>query len=242
MGMSEAEVFCKLKEFRQSYGAKRLEELGLSSIIGPYDELLSQDYVLLEEARIMCQNRALVQLISDMPAFLEAYDRLIFEGAQGLLLDDLYEKYAPHLTPSRTGCHNSVAFLQEYALMEEAVRLVYITRSYITRHGAGPLPYEITDYDCRGNWTDLTNVPNPWQGTLRYARHGNFVEFLEPVVEDLEREGVLGKLPVTLFITHLNETGGCMWMQGDPVSMDTLFAETAHVFSEYILSKSAINE
>ena len=41
-----------------------------------------------------------------------------------------------------------------------------------------PLPYsgesDVQKYDI----TDLTNQPNPWQGTMRFAPHGSIEEFL----------------------------------------------------------------
>ncbi len=239
---TEEELLEKLRNIRSRYTRKRLEELHISSIIGPYLELLTSDYVLEKEAMTMVENRRYVDVVSDMKSFFGGYEQLIFEGAQGLLLDDLYEKYAPHLTPSRTGCHNPLAFLREHGLLEEKPTITYVTRSYVTRHGAGPLPYEITDFDCRANWTDFTNVPNPWQGTLRYARHGAIDEFLEPICEDLREWGVLGNQHIQLLITHLNETNHQVWCKDRAYSVEEFAKEIEHVIGNCILSESPINE
>ena len=43
---------------------------------------------------------------------IKKYNTLIFEGAQGLMLDENY-KYFPHVTHSKTGIENVMKFLLE---------------------------------------------------------------------------------------------------------------------------------
>jgi adenylosuccinate synthase len=44
----------------------------------------------------------------------------------------------------------------------------YVTRCYLTRHGAGPLRDELPGHPF--GWSDPeTNVCGPWQGEFRYA-------------------------------------------------------------------------
>jgi hypothetical protein len=47
----------------------------------------------------------------------------------------------------------------------------YLTRPYITRHGAGPLPNEVSFEEISQffNIVDTTNMPNDYQGSIRYA-------------------------------------------------------------------------
>lgn len=86
---------------------------------------------------------------------------IIFEGAQGLLLDQNSGGF-PHVTRSNTGIENVVRICREEDWVLDEV--VYVTRHYATRHGAGPFPLE-------GTWggvvDDPTNVPNTYQQTLR---------------------------------------------------------------------------
>lgn len=89
---------------------------------------------------------------------------LIFEGAQGLLLDKDNKAMWPHVTSSNTGCKNIAAILSELATTHP-VDVVYVSRWYTTRHGAGPLPYEYSSI----SFPDSTNIPNPHQGTLRFG-------------------------------------------------------------------------
>jgi hypothetical protein len=41
----------------------------------------------------------------------------------------------------------------------------YVSRTYLTRHGAGPLPGHAPSMA----FEDTTNLPHPWQGSLRFA-------------------------------------------------------------------------
>lgn len=87
---------------------------------------------------------------------------VLFEGAQGLMLDEGREDLFPHVTRSRTGLTNVVLLADEFGI--ESLDVTYVTRSYLTRHGAGPLPGE-----CDWHFVDETNGPNRFQGNLRFA-------------------------------------------------------------------------
>lgn len=65
----------------------------------------------------------------------------IFEGSQGLLLDQNYGFY-PHVTPSNTGCQN----IPELNFGNRPGTLWYVTRAYATRHGAGPMSNELSSW------------------------------------------------------------------------------------------------
>jgi len=101
--------------------------------------------------------------ICDDPYTSKGYEVIIFEGAQGLLLDQYYG-YFPHVTRSNCGLKNISKLLHrhKYAFIE----VNYITRSYTTRHGPGPLKNEM---HMPESVVDNTNIFNEWQGHLRYA-------------------------------------------------------------------------
>lgn len=65
---------------------------------------------------------------------------LIFEGAQGVLLDETYG-FHPHTTWSTCTYQNAVTALRNAGLELPLTRLG-VTRTYQTRHGAGPFPTE----------------------------------------------------------------------------------------------------
>lgn len=97
------------------------------------------------------------------PATMADFRDPLFEGAQGLLLDQNRREYFPHLTRSNTGMQNVRALCKEVRI--EKIDAYYVSRTYLTRHGAGPLPGE----DPAMSFADDTNVPHPWQGRLRFA-------------------------------------------------------------------------
>lgn len=87
----------------------------------------------------------------------------VFEGAQGLLLDQNNKTFFPHVTHSNTGAKN-VKILCEQAGITD-VELYYVSRTYLTRHGAGPLP----GWNDHMAYHDNTNIKNRYQGELRFA-------------------------------------------------------------------------
>lgn len=201
-GMSCDSLVAELRRIRSEYLPRRLDELGLGSgDAGEYGELLSDESVLHNAAQGMLTGAQQVELIE--PKQTEKYGAVIFEGAQGLLLDEYRLEFAPHLTTSRTGLHNPMDIMGSLFTGERA-EAVYVTRSYVTRHGNGRLPHEGEAGTAELRITDLTNVPNEWQGRLRLAPHGSAAEFLAPVLEDSDGAGVSR----SLMITHLNETDG----------------------------------
>ncbi len=108
-----------------------------------------------------CERMAKAVFIADTKTAL-AKPNIIFEGAQGLLLDEKHP-FFPHVTRSRTGLTN-VSLMAEVIGLKE-IGVVYVTRSYMTRHGAGPFPSE----DKSMAFADQTNCPNDWQGSLRFG-------------------------------------------------------------------------
>jgi adenylosuccinate synthase len=87
----------------------------------------------------------------------------VFEGAQGLMLDQNNKAMFPHVTHSNTGMKNVDALCAQAGITEKEI--YYVSRTYLTRHGAGPLPGEDTSL----SYEDDTNLPTHFQGALRFA-------------------------------------------------------------------------
>lgn len=155
----------KLIYIKNSYTAVRLKELGINRIPEPYDELIGNDGIM-ENYIYDVKNMMDMIKIADID-MLSSFETIIFEGAQGLLLDQNHE-YFPHVTRSNTGMKNVISLLKGASLTEEAVEIIYVTRAYATRHGAGPFPAELPEKPY-SKIKDLTNVPNAFQGTLRFG-------------------------------------------------------------------------
>ncbi|MCG8474238.1 MAG: adenylosuccinate synthetase, partial [Cytophagales bacterium] len=151
----------------KDYVIARLKRLGVKSInLDDLENMFS--YEIIRRYALDFQlmlSRATVVKNSE---FLKKYNDIIFEGGQGLLLDMNKLEYFPHLTRSKTGLTNVVDILNDAGLQDEKVDVNYITRCYLTRHGAGYLPREL-DHKPYEKVLDLTNTPNEFQGKLRFA-------------------------------------------------------------------------
>jgi adenylosuccinate synthase len=88
---------------------------------------------------------------------------VVFEGAQGVLLDE-WHGFHPYTTWSTTTFANADKLLAEAGMTGEATRLG-VLRVVTTRHGPGPLVTE----DPTLRLTDPHNPTNPWQGRFRFG-------------------------------------------------------------------------
>ena len=94
---------------------------------------------------------------------LRASGTIIFEGAQGVLLDENFG-FHPHTTWSTTTFSNADALLDEAQYEGRRYRLG-VLRSYFTRHGAGPLVTE--DDELGARLSEPHNLGTGWQGRFR---------------------------------------------------------------------------
>lgn len=88
---------------------------------------------------------------------------VVFEGAQGVLLDEWYG-FHPYTTWNTTTLENAETLLSECNYSGEVSRLGVI-RSYATRHGAGPFVSESTELTRL--LPDPHNGLGKWQGAFR---------------------------------------------------------------------------
>ena len=142
----------------------------------------------------------------DNPADLfDRYDTIIYEGGQGLALSMTNEDDFPHLTPSVTGARKMIMHVHNYFGIDADIDMTYVTRSYITRHGNGPMD----GIDAKvALEVDATNQPNPWQGTLRFAYFDE--DALYKMFKRIKQDGdndytkSMKHLKRNLVITHAN--------------------------------------
>lgn len=97
---------------------------------------------------------AVAILPGDQLAAFAAAGRLVFEGAQGVLLDE-WRGLHPYTTWSTVEPRNARAML---ARIDAPGYVLGVTRAYQTRHGAGPFPSEDAALE----------IPEPHNGTGRY--------------------------------------------------------------------------
>ena len=173
----------KLKKIETEYVENRLKHeygLTISDLPDEYAKALTDKRNI--DMFVFYINEFLkdVKVLGD--SVLKRFDNIVFEGAQGLLLDQNNTEYFPHVTTSNTGIKNVMDILQKNAFKGK-IDIYYMSRCYITRHGAGPLANEITDKPY-SKVEDLTNVPNEFQGALRYS-YLNFDLLSKEILKDL---------------------------------------------------------
>ena len=153
----------RLRRIRTEWVPARLATLGVASVPEQIDAALADDAVI---GRFLAECADYLDRVGLWPdRRLGEKGNVIFEAAQGLLLDQDYGAF-PFVTRSNTGLRNILAIAEEAGLA--AIDATYVTRAYTTRHGAGPLPGETQSLDGVAVH-DPTNMPNAWQGTLRLA-------------------------------------------------------------------------
>lgn len=223
------------------------EDISEKLIAYTYERLLELDILITDSIKNKIENKNIyINFLYDLRFMydntelgelccLKKYDNLIFESAQGLLLDQYNIEYFPHLTPTSTGCENPSYYLDELNIRDD-IEICYISRTYMTRHGAGRLDYECKKEDINPDMYDLTNVPNPWQQTIRYGkidiealkeRINKDSKFIEKIADDYK---------VTFCLTHLNETDGKIFSTSDDNIEINYTSDKEGIISEKSLS------
>lgn len=127
-------------------------------------------------------------------------DYIIFENGQGLGLDKNISN--DWHTTSNTGITNPIEMLKDKN--DFSAEVCYVTRSYLTRHGKGPLEQATDKNEINSMMLDRTNLFNDFQGPLRYG-------FLEDddqadrIIKDYSL--VMGdhRFKYNMAVTHCNE-------------------------------------
>lgn len=96
-------------------------------------------------------------------------DSVIYEGAQGVLLDENFG-FHPHTSASTSTFANAIA------LAGPGLRKIGVVRSHMTRHGAGPMPTEdpsmplpVGECNATGEWQGRFRIGAFDEALFRYA-------------------------------------------------------------------------
>lgn len=127
----------------------------------------------------------------------------VFEGSQGLLLDMDNKEFFPHVTHSNTGMKNVEILCAQAGITD--IEPWYVSRTYLTRHGAGTLPGE----NGALSYEDNTNHRTQFQGQLRFAP-------LDSKLRDRCSKDA-GRRPWKLALTHCD--------QEEPSNLADLYAD-----------------
>lgn len=217
-------LFNKIKEIRDNYFSKKFERDNL-----PYNEDLQIEEIFWKDDRIIelyvedCKKMLSLVDIVDEKDVLNEYDYVVFEGAQGLLLDWGNREYMPNLTASRTGLTNVISLID---LIEDEVdfEVCYATRSYFTRHGAGKFLSEVKNKEILGvTEVDKTNFKNLWQGSFRYG-YFDYNLFIKTIYNDLgniknSKKINSDKVKKSICVSHLDETNNKIKLNNMDIGM-----------------------
>lgn len=178
------------------------ERLGIENIPDDVLTLIQSDdlkYKFIQTVEFFCDHC----IFKRDNLFLNKYDSWVFENGQGLLLDQSLDSCGYRTTPSNTGVKNALEMIEQFH--GNNVEVVYVSRSYLTKHGAGYFPNECSPQEIGNIESDMTNVPNPCQGSIRYAPL-NMKELLKRVYNDYANVMDNGnRWCCSLAFTHLNE-------------------------------------
>lgn len=135
-----------------------------------------------------------VKVSSEYDIFQKHRD-VVFEGAQGILLD-MDHGYFPHVTRSNTTSRNALLMIKDNDL--EKPEIFYATRCYQSRHGNGPMTNSQHAHELSlVNNENETNVLNKWQGNFRTTPF-DFDEFSKAIkCDSLYSEGCNKNIVVT---------------------------------------------
>lgn len=166
--LSKEKLIEKLLAIQNEYVANRLrDEYGLvmEDLPSRYQELLTDSENINMFLFYADEFLANAKILGN--GILNRFDNVVFEGAQGLLLDQNNSDYFPHVTSSNTGIKNVMDILTSLNYKGK-VDIYYMSRCYFTRHGAGPFENELSEKPYSGI-VDLTNIHNEFQGSLRFG-------------------------------------------------------------------------
>lgn len=95
---------------------------------------------------------------------MDGVEHVVFEGAQGVLLDEIYGS-APFNTWSDTTFNNAHALLKDIGYNGQQTK-IGVVRTYYTRHGVGPFPTE-QDWLHKAIVPEIHNTTNEYQDDFR---------------------------------------------------------------------------
>jgi adenylosuccinate synthase len=160
-------LFQKLKrqqELKQAEFGERLSVTAESRVLREEVRLLADPDAprYIAEAMVELSRRFTLASMSTLKRL--SYEHpLIFEGAQGMLIDE-WHGFHPYTTWSTTTNKNANSLLRDLDYRSPVTRYG-VVRAYSTRHGPGPFPSE--DSRLTMALPDTHNVFGRWQGGFR---------------------------------------------------------------------------
>jgi adenylosuccinate synthase len=210
-----------IRNINKFYVPQRLEELRIKNPPDEFYELLDNENIIYNYIDDFMNMYRVCRNVYNDDGIMNEYDTVVFEGAQGLLLDCDRSEYYPNLTPSNTGMKNVRSILDKFP--DTNTEVCYVTRSYFTRHGAGKFKSECQEISEKYDLSDKTNHTNQYQGNFRYGFF-DADEFKKSL--ETEKRYLKKNYKVSLCITHLDETDGKILCSNENISAENLYRNT----------------
>lgn len=225
---NENELKNKLLEIRELF-FKRIKQLNLEVFMEKFVFVKEDQFIDKFIFDIQEMKKTLKIGVDNISNDFFVDKSIVFEGAQGLMLDQHMGDF-PYVTRSNTGLKNVVDFSIENKIKE--LNVIYATRCYKTRHGAGPLKWEMKDKPYE-NISDPTNIPNEYQGTMRFA-YLDLDVLKETIIKDINSVSKKAnehniKIDYNIGLTWLNITEKHYFYH-----KNQLFSKNKNDFVEYI--------
>lgn len=221
------EMVEKIRLIRDEYVIPKYQELCSEAVAekgsqftADWGELIFDENILMNAADIMYRNFYNYIVLKRFDEVIQPFSDIIFENAQGLMLDEDNAEYYPNLTPSHTGLYNVLELLKNVREGQQ-LEVSYVTRTYVTRHGAGRLDYECDKSEINRDMYDKTNTTNLWQDELRYAMHSteSFWSYIDQdlsMLSPLKKKG--WKIDTRMYLTHMDETEGKIYFSNQQLN------------------------
>ena len=226
MNDDRANLKNKMKEIRDEYYPKRFADMGVVfDNTSEWYEMWYSEQAIENYLDMFFQMKNAVILVDEYD-ILNSWNKQVYEGAQGLLLDYDNKEYMPNLTASYTGSKNVVKLLNQLE-GEADTEICYVTRTYFTRHGAGRFETETAkdNLDKRAG-TELieeTNITNRWQGNFRWGYFDDKL-FVKSINKDSRwlDDCKYKNIERTVAFTHTNLTGGKLILMDRDIEIEQL--------------------
>ena len=220
--LNDSQLLEYIHSIAENYFYEQMKFYGIEEIPEAYKYLIGNGTMerhYVNDLRYMQQKSK----CSRLESLCDDYKTIIFEGGQGLALCETNLSAYPYTTPSKTGSVIPIKRIETiHADMD--VEVCYVTRSYFTRHGAGPFPTECQKSEINSCIKDCTNVPNEFQDSIRYGKFSK-EEFYDRVFNDiLVSDNSSFKIKRNLMVTHLNYTNGDVFGDCGLKDLEALFS------------------
>lgn len=153
----------KLEEIRNYY--RKLINLNTSFDFSHFDHD-SEDLFFIQQINYLkkIKDKGYFTVINSDQEIFEKWNSFIFEGSQGILIDQNFGT-KPFITKSNTTSQNAIKMIDKSNISIEK-EIFYVTRAYQTRHGNGPFKKNNSKFRLINNSTE-TNIDNEYQGKVK---------------------------------------------------------------------------